>query len=81
MKKHIHKIKSHILAHKITSFLILVAILGGGYWGYKKITDTTGETRYLTAKVKKGAIASKPKSRETLFIWRRKMDKKSGVVD
>jgi HlyD family secretion protein len=58
MKKKIHKIKSYVLAHKIISIIVLIAILGAGYWGYKKITNAAGDTRYLTAKVEKGTIVS-----------------------
>ncbi len=56
MRKHIHKIKSHIFAHKIISAVVLIAIFGGGYWGYRKFTSTAGEARYLTGKVEKGDI-------------------------
>ena len=58
MKKHIGKIKSYFLAHKIISVIVLVAVLGGGYWGYNKLTSTALDTRYVTAKVEKGTIIS-----------------------
>jgi len=50
--------KSHILAHKIISLVVLIVVLTLGYWGYKKLTSTAGETRYITAKVEKGTITA-----------------------
>ncbi len=52
------KVKTHIIAHKIMSLIILVAVALFGYWGYQKFTSTTGETRYVTATVQKGTIVS-----------------------
>lgn len=56
MKTYLYKVKSFIIAHKIMSFILLVAVLYGGYWGYKKSTSTAGVTRYVSAKVEKGTI-------------------------
>lgn len=56
MKKHLSKIRIHILAHKIISAIILIAILATGYWVYKKFTSTAGDIRYITAKVQKGSV-------------------------
>lgn len=50
------KIRLYIITHKIISTIILIALLGAGYWGYKKFTSTAGDTRYLTAKVEKSTI-------------------------
>ncbi|MDO8444369.1 MAG: hypothetical protein Q7S80_02605 [bacterium] len=50
--------KVYLVAHKVISGIILVAILGVGYWGYKKFTSTAGDTRYLTATVTKGAVVA-----------------------
>jgi HlyD family secretion protein len=58
MKNFLIKIKSYVVAHKIISAIMIVAILGVGYWGYNKITSTTGETQYITTTVKKGTIVS-----------------------
>ncbi len=49
-------IKKYLLAHKIVSAVILVAIAGGGYWGYGKLTSTSGETRYVVAMAQKGTL-------------------------
>ncbi len=46
------------LAHKITSGILILVILGGGYYTYKKVTSTAGENRYVTAKAEKGTIVA-----------------------
>ncbi|MDO8659138.1 MAG: HlyD family efflux transporter periplasmic adaptor subunit [Candidatus Parcubacteria bacterium] len=56
MINYINKIKSYIVTHKKISIVLLIVILGIGYWGYNKFTSTAGDTRYLTAKVEKGTI-------------------------
>jgi HlyD family secretion protein len=56
--KYFQKIKSYILLHKAASVIVVLAVLWGGYYEYKKITDTSGETRYVTAQVKKGTIVA-----------------------
>ena len=58
MKNHGKKLRSYILAHKVKAIIILIILLGGGYWVYGKITSTTGNIRYLTAKVEKGTIVA-----------------------
>ncbi len=52
------KIKSLIITNKKTSAVIMIAVFLLMYWGYKKITSTQGETRYVTAKVEKGNITT-----------------------
>jgi len=52
------KIKIYIAAHKIISAIIIIIIIGIGYWGYNKLTNTTGETQYVTTTVQKGTIVS-----------------------
>ena len=58
MKTFFAKIKVFIFKHKIISFIFLAIILLAGYWGYGKITSTTGETQYITTLVQKGTIIS-----------------------
>ena len=58
MKERINKIKLYLLSHKVASVIILIVVLLLGYWGYGKITDTTGEVRYMMAKVARGNIVS-----------------------
>ncbi len=49
-------IKTFILAHKVATALICLLLIGGSYWGYKKLTDTSGEMRYVTENVQKGTV-------------------------
>jgi HlyD family secretion protein len=58
MKNYLNKIKAYIFLHKIISLIVLVVVLYLGYWGYGKITSTTGETQYITTTVQKGTIVS-----------------------
>lgn len=53
---YLYSIKTYLLAHKIISAVMLVVILGGGYWVYGKLTSTLGETRYVVAEVQKGTL-------------------------
>ena len=45
-------------AHKMISGVILTVLLVGGYTGYKKATNTSGETRYVLGVVSKGTIVA-----------------------
>ena len=56
MKKHLHKVKVCIVAHKKISVAVLILLLVIGYFGYQKLTNTSSETRYLTGVVTKGTI-------------------------
>ena len=58
MKNYLNKIKLYIVSHKKISIIALIIILLIGYWGYKKITNTSGEIRYVTSVVEKGTIIS-----------------------
>ncbi|MDD5431029.1 MAG: efflux RND transporter periplasmic adaptor subunit [Candidatus Pacebacteria bacterium] len=53
-----HKIKNYVVSHKIISVVILIAVIFGGYQVYKSKTGTSGEVRYVTAVVVKGAVIS-----------------------
>src|SRR3989344_3607311 len=55
-RRSIQKIKSYALAHKIASALLLVLILGAGYWAYTSYGTTSDETRYVMATVQKGTL-------------------------
>ena len=52
------KIKNIVLKHKIISLIIVLILLGGGYWEYKSSTNTSGVTRYVLAAAVKGTIIS-----------------------
>jgi len=56
MKKYFSKCKIYALSHKKTSIAILLMVLYLGYFTYGKITDTSKETRYVTAAVEKGTL-------------------------
>lgn len=53
MIKKIHKM---IAGHKIITFVVIVALGIGGYWGYKSLTKTTTATSYVMATVEKGTL-------------------------
>ncbi|MDD5547470.1 MAG: efflux RND transporter periplasmic adaptor subunit [Candidatus Pacebacteria bacterium] len=53
-----HKIKNYIVGHRVISAVVLIVIIFAGYQGYKSITSTSGETRYVLAAVEKGTIIS-----------------------
>ncbi|MBI4155961.1 MAG: HlyD family efflux transporter periplasmic adaptor subunit [Candidatus Zambryskibacteria bacterium] len=52
------KIKKLALGHKIVSGLIIMVIIGASYYGYKKFTSTSGETRYVETAVTKGTLVT-----------------------
>lgn len=54
----INKIKTYIKTHKTISIISLIILIALGYFTYNKITNTSGETRYVTAKVEKATIVS-----------------------
>lgn len=58
MKEYIKKIKSYVFLHKTISIVFILAVLLLAYWGYNKITNTAGETQYVTTTVQKGTIVS-----------------------
>jgi len=58
MRRHINTIKAYLIAHKAISIVILIVLLGLGYWGYKKFTSTANDVRYITTKIKRGEIIS-----------------------
>lgn len=50
------KILTFISLHKIVSGIIIVLLIGGGYFGYKTIKGKGETTRYVTAAAEKGTI-------------------------
>ena len=50
------KVLRIIFQHKIIVIIIIFALIGGGYFEYKKITSTSAETRYVLAAVQKGTL-------------------------
>lgn len=47
------KIKHFIKTKRVLSIVILLILIGGSYWIYKKFTVTASQTTYITAKVKR----------------------------
>jgi len=58
MKNYLNKIKLYIVAHKKISIIVLIIILLLGFWIYKKVSNNSGEIRYVTSVVEKGTIIS-----------------------
>ncbi|MCX6753107.1 MAG: efflux RND transporter periplasmic adaptor subunit [Candidatus Nomurabacteria bacterium] len=56
VKNLLGKIKSFFIAHKTISIIIIIILLVVGYYSYKKITDTSGQIKYITTTVQKGTI-------------------------
>ena len=52
----LQKIFKTISHHKFITFIIILLIAGGGYFGYKTLKGNKEVTRYLTATVEKGAL-------------------------
>ncbi|MFA6521898.1 MAG: efflux RND transporter periplasmic adaptor subunit [Candidatus Gracilibacteria bacterium] len=45
-----------MLQHKFIAAVCIIVLLGVGYYGYKKVTGTSAETRYVLAAVEKGTL-------------------------
>lgn len=52
----ISKILKSMLRHKFITGIILLLIIGGGYFGYSTLTKSATEVRYVLAQVQKGTI-------------------------
>jgi len=52
----ISKILKLILGHKLLTGIILVLIIGGGYFGYQRLAGNKNAVRYVTAAVEKGTL-------------------------
>jgi HlyD family secretion protein len=51
--------KKYAVAHKIVSVVVLVVVLGGGWYTYSKATSTTGITRYVLGAASTSTIIAK----------------------
>src|SRR6266404_5711736 len=51
-------VKNYIFAHKVLSVIGALALVYGGYWEYKRATNTSGETHYVLGTVQKLTIIS-----------------------
>ncbi|MFA5831019.1 MAG: efflux RND transporter periplasmic adaptor subunit [Candidatus Paceibacterota bacterium] len=52
------KIKTYARTHRKTVWFLFLILAVGGYYGYKKMTDTSAEIRYVMAVVAKGTLIS-----------------------
>jgi HlyD family secretion protein len=50
------KIFKQILSHKLLTGIILVLIIGGGYFGYQRLAKNKNAVQYATATVEKGTL-------------------------
>ncbi len=51
-------IKLFVLAHKVTSIVIALVLVIGGYKGYGALTSTAGETQYTVSRVSRSTIVT-----------------------
>ena len=51
------RIKKYAVTHKLISAVIVLVLLGGGYYVYTKIYATSAGTQYVLGRVRKGDIA------------------------
>ncbi len=51
-------VKKYALAHKFISALVLVVVLGGGWYAYSKASTPPTQTRYVLGTVTRGTIVS-----------------------
>ncbi len=52
------RIGGFIKAHKIISSIIILAVIGGGYWLYRAKTTTATQTRYVLGTARVGTVSS-----------------------
>ena len=52
------KIYKHAIGHKAISVVVAIAIVGGGYFGYKKFSGSGNEPRYIMGTVEKGKVTT-----------------------
>ncbi len=58
MKNFFSGIKIWVVKHKVISAIIVIVILGGGYWSYTKFFVGTPATQYVLGQVTKGTLIS-----------------------
>ena len=54
----LQKIKKFILRHKIISIIVLLVIIGGGYFTYTKVNGSATQTSYVLGQVSRGTIVA-----------------------
>jgi len=58
MKTIFEKIRVYTKTHKKMTVVLFLVFILAGYYGFKKATDTSGETRYIMAAITKGTLIS-----------------------
>ena len=53
-----NKILHWISEHRITALLLAALVVGGGYYGYTKLTTATPSTQYVSATAEKGTLVT-----------------------
>ena len=51
-------VRTYAALHKVIATIIVLVVLGSGYYAYKSLTSTAGETSYATATVATGTVIS-----------------------
>ncbi len=51
-------VRAYVVAHKITSTLIAIVVVGGGYWGWVATHPATTQTYYIIGNVATGTIVA-----------------------
>lgn len=57
-KEPIKKIGAFAKAHKFISAIVIIALLGGGWWAYSSLTSTEGEVSYVFGAVERGTVVA-----------------------
>lgn len=52
------KTKAYVFAHKVITTIVLIVVLGGGYWLYGKMYSTATPTLYVLTTVQTGTVIS-----------------------
>ncbi len=58
MKTIFEKIRVYTKTHKKMTVVLFLVFILAGYYGFKKATDTSGETRYIMGAITKGTLIS-----------------------
>ncbi len=58
MLMYLNRIKTYVLAHKIISGVVVIVVLGGGWYAYSALTSTSGQTRYVLGTASTNTIVS-----------------------
>ena len=57
-RQYISSILRYASAHKLISAIVIIVAVGAGWWGYGKLTSTSGQTSYVLGTVSTGTIVA-----------------------